>query len=108
MVIKQPPFCGYLSTSPVRCSHFTLGNLKKVIFNIIIHIHVLYIIYVTSEETNSDCCTCTAALAVNLLLFSASYYLHSSSTASEARYRKSTCIDMDMLRLPAAACCDMD
>jgi len=26
-----------LSTSPVRCSHFTLGNPKKVIFNSIIH-----------------------------------------------------------------------
>ena len=37
-----------LSTSPVICSHFTLGNPKKVIFNIIIHI--LQIIYVSSEE----------------------------------------------------------
>ena len=26
-----------LSTSPVGCSHFTLGNPKKVIFNSIIH-----------------------------------------------------------------------
>jgi len=37
-----------LSTSPVRCSHFTLGNPKKSFFNIIIHI--LQIIYITSEE----------------------------------------------------------
>ena len=37
----------HLSTSPVRCSHFTLGNPKKSFFNIIIHI--LQIIYITSE-----------------------------------------------------------
>jgi len=37
-----------LSTSPVRCSHFTLGNPKKSFFSIIIHI--LQIIYVSSEE----------------------------------------------------------
>jgi len=36
------------------------------------------------KKTNSNCCT--AALAVYLLLFSASYYLHSCSTASVARY----------------------
>ena len=56
------------------------------------------------KETNSNCCT--AALAVYSLLFSASYYLHSPSTASGTRYRRSACIDMDMLRLAAAACCD--
>jgi len=57
------------------------------------------------KKTNNNCCT--AALAVYLLLFSASYYLHSPSTASWARYRRSACIDMDVLRLTAAACCDM-
>ena len=87
----------------VRCSHFTLRNPKKSLFNIIIH--TLHIIYVSSEKTNSNCCT--AALAVYLLLFSASYYLHSPSTASGARYRRSACIDMEGLRLAAAACCDM-
>jgi len=45
---------------------------KKSFFNIIIHI--LQIIYVISEEKDSNCCT--AALAVYLLLFNASYYLH--------------------------------
>ena len=50
---------------------------------------------------------CFAALAVYLLLFSASYNLHSPSTASGARYRRSACIDMDMLRLAAAACWDV-
>ena len=37
-----------LPNPPVRCSHFTLGNQKKSFFNIIIHI--LQIIYVSSEE----------------------------------------------------------
>jgi len=49
-----------LSTSPVRCSHFTLGNPKKSFFNIIIHI--LQIIYITSEENKYNNC-CSAALA---------------------------------------------
>jgi len=56
-------------------------------------------------KTNRNCCT--APLAIYLLMFSASYYLHSPSTASVARYRRSACIDMDVLRLAAAACCDM-
>ena len=38
----------HLSTSPVRYSHFALGNPKKSFYNIIIHI--LQIIYVSSEE----------------------------------------------------------
>jgi len=46
-------------------------------------------------------------LAVYLVLFSASYYLHSPSTASGARYRRSACIDIDVLRLAAVACCDV-
>ena len=86
------------STSPVRCSQKS-------------HVSTLLFIYfrlftLALKKTNSNCCT--AALAVYLLLFSASYYLHSPSTASGTRYRRSTCIDMDMLRLAAAACCDMD
>ena len=47
------------------------------------------------------------SLSCFLLLFSASYYLHSPSTASVARYRRSACIDTDMLRLAPAACCDI-
>jgi len=38
------------------------------------------------KKTNGNCCT--AALAVYLLLFSVSYYLHSLSTASGARICK--------------------
>ena len=52
-----------------------------------------------SSEENSN--SCTAALAVYLLLFNASYYPHSPNTASGAHYRRSACIDMDMLRLAA-------
>jgi len=37
-------------------------------------------------DNNVEKC-CTAALAVYLLLFSASYYLYSPSTASGERYR---------------------
>ena len=57
------------------------------------------------KKTNCNCCT--AALSVYLLLFSASYYLHSPSNACGARYRRSACIDIDVLRLAAAVCCDM-
>jgi len=74
------------------------------------HFSTLLFIYFTlfmlpQKKTNSNCCT--EALCVYLLLFSASYYLHSHSTMSWAHYKRSTCIDMDMLRLVAAACCDM-
>ena len=37
-----------LSTSPVRCSHFTLGNPKKVIFNSIIQIY--FSLFITSQK----------------------------------------------------------
>ena len=62
------------------------------------HFSTLWFIYfglftLLQKKTNSKCCT--AALAVYLLLFSASYYLNSPSTASGARYRRSACIDMD-------------
>ena len=41
-----------LSTSPVRCSHCTLGNRKKVIFNSIIHIYTFhYLRHLTRKQT---------------------------------------------------------
>jgi len=46
------------------------------------------------KKTNSNCCI--AASAVYFLLFNASYYLHSPSTASGACYRSAR-IDMDLL-----------
>ena len=91
----------YLSTSPVVCSHFTLGNPKKSFSTLLFIYFRLFMLH--QKKTHSSCCT--AALAVYLLLFSASYYLHSLSTASGTRYRRSTCIDMDMLRLVVADCC---
>jgi len=51
------------------------------------------------KKTNSNCGT--AALAVYLLLFSASYYLNSPSTAVGACYRRSAGIDTDMRQLVA-------
>ena len=59
------------------------------------HFSTLLIIYfrlctLPQMKINSNCCT--AALAVYLLLFSASYYLHSPSSASGARYRRSACM----------------
>jgi len=93
-----------LSTSPVRCSHFTLGNPKKSYFSTLLFTQ-FRLFTLPQKKTNRT--GCTAALAVYLLLFSASYYLHSPSTASVARYRRSACIDMDTLWLVAAACCDM-
>ena len=42
-----------LSTSPVRCSYFTLGNPKKVIFNGIIHRYFwLFVLYLTKTNCN--------------------------------------------------------
>jgi len=50
---------------------------------------------------------CSFSCLLSLLLFNASYYLYSPSTASGARYERSSCIDTDMLRHAAATFCDM-
>ena len=90
-----PPYLSDVATLPWEIQ-------KKSFFN---NIHFrLFTLGLSQKKTNSNCCT--AAIAVKLLLFSASYYLHSPSTASGARYRMSACIDMDTMRLAAAACCD--
>jgi len=95
-------FChGYLtdlSTSSFRCSHFTLGNRKKSFLTLLFIYFRLFTL--PQKKTSSNCCS--AAFAVYLLLFSASDYLHSPSSASRARYGRSACIDMDMLRLVAS------
>ena len=62
-----------LSNSPVACGHFTLGNQKKSFSTLLFIYFTLFTL--PQKKTNSSCCT--AALAVYLLLFSASYYLHS-------------------------------
>jgi len=85
-----------LSISPVKCSHFTFED-PKVIFRHYYSYTSDYLRYLRRKQIES----------VYLLLFSASYYLHSPSTASGAHYRRSACNDMDMLRLAVAACCDM-
>jgi len=90
-----PPHLSDVATLP--------WEIQKSFFDIIVHI--LQSNYVSSEKTSSNCCS--AALAVYLLLFIASYYLHSPSTASGACYRRSACIDMDVFRLVVAACCNV-
>jgi len=91
-----------LSISPSICNHFI--SLPKSHFSTLLLIY-FRLFTLPQKKTNSNCCT--AALDVYLLLFSASYYLHSPSTASGACYRRNACIDTDKLRLVAAACCDM-
>jgi len=66
-----------------------------------------YFILFTLAQKKTSSNYYSVALAAYLLLYCASCYLHSPSTASGARYRRSACIDMDMLGLAAAACCDM-
>ena len=87
----------YVATSPWEIQ-------KKSFLTLLLFIY-FRLFTLSHKKTNSNCCT--AALAVYLLLFSASYYLHSPSTASGARYRRSACIDVDVLRLAAVACWDM-
>jgi len=78
-----------LSNSPVRCSHFTLGSPKITLFSTVLFIHSSD--YNISEENKLQLLSCS--LDVYLLLLRASYYLHSSITASGARYRRSACIE---------------
>jgi len=42
-----------VSTSPVRCSHFTFGNPKKVIFNSIIHTY-FWLFLLSQKKTNCN------------------------------------------------------
>ena len=83
---STPPLCFFTGRMP-----FLLPNSIKAL-----KAHYLHFTQ-PQKKTNTNCCT--AALALYLLLFSASYYLHSPRTASGARYRRCACIDMDMLRL---------
>jgi len=81
----------------------TLPEIQKSHFSTLLFIY-FRLFTLSQKKTNSNCCT--AALAVYVLLFNASSYMHSPSTASGARYRRSASIDMDVLRLAAAACCN--
>jgi len=58
-------------------------------FSILLFIY-FWLLTFAQTKTSSNCCS--AALAVYLLLFSASYYLHSPGTASWARYKRRTSI----------------
>ena len=87
-----PPHLSDVATLPweIRKSFSTLLFIYFTLFTLV------------HKKTSSNCCS--AALAVYLLLFSASYYLHSPSTAWGT---SSACIDVDVLRLVAAACYDV-
>jgi len=71
-------------------------EIQKGHFSTLLFIHVTLFTLAQKEASSNSC---SAALAVYLLLFSASYYLHSPNTASRTRYRRSACIDMDVLRV---------
>jgi len=62
-----------LSTLPVYCNHFTLGNPKKSFLNSIIHTDFRLLRYLRRNKLQLLYCS----LSVYLLLFTASYYLHS-------------------------------
>ena len=55
-------------------------------------------------KTSSNCCS--SALAVYLLLFRASYYMHIALVLRLGQLQKSG-THVDLLRLAAAACCDV-
>jgi len=95
-----------LQTCPPHLSDVTTQPCEIQKSHFLTLLFIYFSLYTLSlKKTNSNCCT--ASLAVYLLLFSASYYLHSPSTVSGARYTRSACIDMVVLRLTAAAYCDM-
>jgi len=84
--------------SPEVITDGTIRRRQNFLYFLSTELHVLcppkrppfYLAYVISEENFSNCCT--AALAVYLLLFSVSYYLHSPGTASGACYRRRACM----------------
>jgi len=91
-----PPHLSDVATLP--------SEIKKSHFSTLLFIY--FRLFTLAQKKMSSSC-CSAALAVYLLLFSASCYLHSPSTASGACYRSSMCVDMNLLRLAAAACHDV-
>ena len=88
-----PPYLSDVATLPWKIQNSHFSTLLFIYFRLFT---------LAEKKTSSNCCS--AALAVYLLLFSASYYLHSPSTTFGACYRRSASIDMDVLRLAAAAC----
>ena len=66
-----PPHVSYVATLSLEISKSHFSALSLMYFRLFM---------LSQKKTNRNCCT--AALAVYLLLFSASYYLHSPSTAS--------------------------
>ena len=91
-----------LSTSPVICCHFTLGNLKSHFSTLLFTYFRLFTL--AQKKTSSNCCS--AALAIYSMLFSASYYLHSPSTAPGTHYRRSAWTCWGLRQRLVAACAE--
>jgi len=68
-----------MNTLEICSPHQSPWEIQKSHFSTLLFIY-FRLFTLSQKKTNSNCCT--AALAVYLLLFNASYYLHSSSTAS--------------------------
>ena len=83
-------------TSPVRSSHFTLENPKKVIFQCYYLYSSDYLRYLRRKQIAT---VVQQLFAVYLLLFSASCYAHSPITASGARYGR--------VRVLILTCCSL-
>jgi len=49
----------YLSTSPVYCSHFTLGNPKSHFSTVLFNIHTYFIYLFTLSEKKTNCYSLT-------------------------------------------------
>ena len=64
---------------------------KKVILTVLLFVHTSDYLRYLRKKNKLQLLYCN--LAVCILLFSASYYLHSRSTASGARYRRSACVE---------------
>jgi len=87
------------SISLVRCSHFPLGNQKKIIFQHYYSYTSNYLCYL--RRKNSNCCT--VGLSVYLLLFSVpviciALVLHLGQTTGGARVLIRTCCGSGLLR----------
>jgi len=63
-----------------------LSDVAKCHFSVLLFIY-FRLFTLAQKKTSSN--SCTAALAVYLLLYSASYHLHSLSTVSGVRYWRS-------------------
>ena len=89
----------HLPTSPVYCSHFTLGNPKKSFFNSIIHIYFkLYMLSQKKQTVTSLPNTlekCHRTTLYNAQIFQLLHFSHVSSTNPRyGRVAEESCCDV--------------